>query len=158
MNCFFVSPFNPPKRWWKEGKRSGEEHFVAVIFACRLFPSPSPWKQRALKLIFWDLKLRTFKRRPKNMTSVKKGRFWWILVTYIWSNNSPSGTPFVERWKMPLEVSILSPWNTRKKPGPKTAVQVTGHGPPGADQSVADGVEKRFQLEKCHPEPCHPRG
>lgn len=50
----------PPKPWWKEGKRSGEEHFVAVILACRLFTSPSPWKQRALKLIFGDLKLRTF--------------------------------------------------------------------------------------------------
>ena len=52
----------PLKRWWKERKRSGEEHFVAVILACRLFTSPSPWKQQAMKLSFlgpcsWGQKL-----------------------------------------------------------------------------------------------------
>ena len=56
------------------------------------------------------------------------------------------------------DVNLFTVGTRKKTWTKKPAAQVAGQWtPPGADQSVADGVEKRFQLEKCHPEPCHPR-
>lgn len=101
--------------------------------------------------LWTDLKLRTFKRRPKNMTSAEKKAgfdgFWWHIHVSKQLSRWDSLC-----WKVEDALKDVNLFTVRHQE--KTWTKNCGSSywswtPPGADQSVADGVEKRFQLEKC---------